>query len=159
MGHLEDSPFSETLLDSLLAFIEFQAKKSVASNRATLLDALDKTQSGRIRVKSDDGVTETYLPNVRLVNGSTKPAARQSLMQTFNSPFFPEVLVASAVMSEGGSPSQLPQSHSPATCVGVHQRWNNELTRDRIQSKGESWGIRGLIAILKATQDEKMYEW
>ena len=66
-----------------------------------LADALDKTQSGRIRVKADDGETETYLPNVRLVNGSTKPAARQSLMQTFNSPFFPEVLVASAVMSEG----------------------------------------------------------
>ena len=160
LGHLEDSPYSETLLDSLLAFVEFQAKKSVASNRAALLDALDKTQSGRIRVKADDGTTETYLPNVRLVNGSTKPVTRQSLMQTFNSPFFPEVLVASAVMSEG---------------VDLHRNCRNVIHHDlcwspstleqrtgrvdRIQSKGERLGasVSVYLPFLKATQDEKMY--
>lgn len=44
---------------------------------------------------------ETLMPNVRLVNGSTRPTTRQRLMLTFNSPFLPEVLIASAVMAEG----------------------------------------------------------
>src|SRR5690606_12210717 len=44
---------------------------------------------------------EQLLPNVRLVNGTTKPETRQRLMLTFNTPFYPEILVASSVMAEG----------------------------------------------------------
>ena len=159
LGHLEDSPYSETLLDSLLAFIEFQAKKSVASNRVALLDALDKTQSGRIRVKADDGETETYLPNVRLVNGSTNPrhgspSCRRSIRRFSLRCLWP------AVMSEG---------------VDLHRNCRNVIHHDlcwspstleqrtgrvdRIQSKGERLGasVSVYLPFLKATQDEKMY--
>jgi hypothetical protein len=39
-----------------------------------------------------------------LVNGATRGETRQRLMLTFNSPFFPEVLIASSVMAEGVDP-------------------------------------------------------
>ena len=41
------------------------------------------------------------MPNVRLANGGVQPATRRRLMLAFNTPFFPEVLVASSVMAEG----------------------------------------------------------
>jgi hypothetical protein len=40
------------------------------------------------------------VPKVRLVNGTTRPETRQRLMLTFNTTFYPEVLVASSVMAE-----------------------------------------------------------
>ena len=44
---------------------------------------------------------ERLLPNVRLVNGAVKSDTRQRLMLCFNSPFFPEILIASSVLAEG----------------------------------------------------------
>jgi len=38
--------------------------------------------------------------NVQLANGSVSPETRRGLMLAFNAPFFPEVLIASSVMSE-----------------------------------------------------------
>lgn len=38
------------------------------------------------------------MPNVRLVNGRTRSDTRQRLMLAFNTPFYPEVLLASSVL-------------------------------------------------------------
>jgi hypothetical protein len=38
---------------------------------------------------------------VRLANGNTDTSVRQRLMLTFNTPFYPEILVASMIMAEG----------------------------------------------------------
>src|SRR5690606_34258419 len=44
---------------------------------------------------------ESLIPNVRLANGGVRADTRRRLILTFNTPFFPEVLVASSVMAEG----------------------------------------------------------
>jgi hypothetical protein len=80
----------------------------VEAERVDLVDALRGTQTGSIRVTADDfdpsersRHREMLLPNVRLANGGVRPETRRRLMLTFNTPFFPEVLVASSVMAEG----------------------------------------------------------
>ena len=149
----------ETLRDSLRTFIEFQEKKSDETSRAKLLDTLDATQSGRIRMKHD-GEGETFLPNVRLVNGSTKRETRTSLMQTFNTPFFPEVLVASAVMSEGVDLHRNCRHVIHHDLCWIPSTLEQRTGRvDRIQSKGEriTASVAVFLPFLKATQDEKMY--
>lgn len=72
------------------------------------LDALGVYVSSRHSVEDDDQesrqqATGAYrvLPTVRMVYGATKPEVRQRLMLAFNSPLFPEVLISSAVLSEG----------------------------------------------------------
>ena len=90
----------ETLRQSLRNFFEFQAEKSDVNSRSELLATLESSQSGRMKWSSKVHPS-TVLPNARLVNGGTKQETRQSLMKTFNTPFFPEVLITSAVMSEG----------------------------------------------------------
>ena len=41
------------------------------------------------------------LPNVRSANGEVKAETRRRLLLTFNTPLFPEILIASSVMAEG----------------------------------------------------------
>lgn len=50
---------------------------------------------------SQDKNIEMIVPNVGLIDGSTASLARQRLILTFNTPFYPEVLIASSVMAEG----------------------------------------------------------
>lgn len=86
-------------------FLRFFAKRTTEERRA-YLDALDHVQPG-IRGEppkdgdKDVGAGSFRLPNVRLVNGETDHAVRQRAMLGFNTPFFPDVLVASSVLAEG----------------------------------------------------------
>ena len=83
----------------------------MSEERKPYVDAIDNIQTGAIsgrdaqtRIQEDERQgddLERLLPNVRLVNGATKSETRQRLMLAFNSPFFPEVLIASSVMAEG----------------------------------------------------------
>lgn len=91
-------------------FFEFLAIRCSELERKEILDAVNSMQTGSISDKNAsktfmpdelDGSKETLMANVRLVNGKTLQATRQRLMLTFNSPFFPEILIASAVMAEG----------------------------------------------------------
>ncbi|MGH7168715.1 MAG: helicase-related protein [Gemmataceae bacterium] len=41
------------------------------------------------------------LPNVRLANGATADETRRRLLLAFNTPLFPEILIASSVLAEG----------------------------------------------------------
>jgi superfamily II DNA/RNA helicase len=103
---------------------------------------------------------ERLLRNVRLVNGATKQETRQRLMLTFNSPFFPEVLVASNVMAEGVD------LHRFCRYVIHHDLcWNPSTLEqrtgriDRIGAKVEQCGhpIHVYLPYLAETQDEKIY--
>jgi superfamily II DNA/RNA helicase len=85
---------------------------------------------------------------------------RQRLMLTFNSPFFPEVLIASSVMAEGVD------LHRFCRYVIHHDLcWNPSTLEqrtgrvDRIGAKVERCGqpIRIYLPYLAETQDEKQY--
>jgi len=104
--------------------------------------------------------TEALLPNVRLVNGSTRQITRQRLMLTFNTPFYPEILVASSVMAEGVD------LHLNCRHVIHHDLcWNPSTLEqrtgriDRIGAKAEVCGrsIQVFLPYVSQTQDEKMY--
>ena len=151
----------ESLEEMITRFIHFQAKKCIAENRQEYLAALDKVQSGYI--SGEDSMDQERLrlvPNVRLVNGSTKQEARQTLMLTFNTPFFPEVLIASSVMAEGVD------LHLNCRYIIHHDLcWNPSTLEqrtgrvDRIGSKGEILGesVNVFLPFISETQDEKMY--
>ena len=100
------------------------------------------------------------MPNVRLVNGSTKPETRQRLMLTFNTPFYPEILVASSVMAEGVD------LHLNCRYVIHHDLcWNPSTLEqrtgriDRIGAKSECCGmpIYVYLPYVSETQDEKQF--
>lgn len=137
----------------------------VDAERTEVLESLTTVTTGDIHDRSFDPgevrlSSDPYLPNVRLANGSVPPARRRTLMLGFNSPFFPEVLIASAVMAEGVD-LHLECRHvihhdldwSPST---LEQRTGR---LDRIASKAER--IRKPIEIyepyLAGMYDEKVY--
>ena len=106
------------------------------------------------------GTNGTVLPNVRLINGRTHSETRQRLMLTFNTPFYPEILVASSVMSEGVD------LHLNCRHMIHHDLcWNpSNLEQrtgriDRIGAKAEKAGepIQVFQPYIAETQDEKMY--
>jgi superfamily II DNA/RNA helicase len=100
------------------------------------------------------------MANVRLVNGETKSEIRKNLMLTFNTPFFPEILIASSVMAEGVD------LHLNCRHVIHHDLcWNPSTLEqrtgrvDRIGAKAERCGksIYVYLPYIAETQDEKMY--
>jgi ERCC4-related helicase len=155
----------ESLEGMIKRFIHFQARKCTDLDRKEYLKALDSVQSGYIMGEDLDfegGEAEKIklVPNVRLVNGSTKQEPRQTLMLTFNTPFFPEVMIASSVMAEGVD------LHLNCRHIIHHDLcWNPSTLEqrtgrvDRIGSKGESLGkpVNIYLPFIAETQDEKMY--
>jgi superfamily II DNA/RNA helicase len=151
-------------------FCDFLEDRCVESERLRYLAAIRNVQTGTItglevqKTFSEDehqgAAREQLLPNVRLVNGEVKSETRQRLMLTFNSPFFPEVLIASSVMAEGVD------LHRFCRYVIHHDLcWNPSTLEqrtgrvDRIGSKAERCGqpIRVYLPYLAETQDEKQY--
>lgn len=145
-------------------FLEFLERRCSASERRPLLAAIDRMKTGDITTLSEDECQgddyAALLANVRLVNGATRGETRQRLMLTFNSPFFPEVLVASSVMAEGVD------LHRFCRYVIHHDLdWNPSMLEqrtgrvDRIGAKVETCGqpIRIYLPFIAETQDEKMY--
>jgi superfamily II DNA/RNA helicase len=131
------------------------------------LEALKSIQSGEIRLgrrgepDSNDNNEENVLPNVRLVNGKTESKTRQNLMLTFNTPFYPDVLIATSVMAEGVD------LHLNCRFIIHHDLcWNPSTLEqrtgriDRIGAKVEQCGqpINIYHPYIAATQDEKMYK-
>ena len=141
--------------------------RKVASERDELLAALTSIQTGRITATADDfdpseraRNREVLLPNVRLANGGVRRETRRRLMLAFNTPFFPEVLVASSVMAEG-----IDLQQDCRYVIHHDLDWNPSTLEqrtgriDRIGSKAES--ARQPIVIYEpyigGTHDEKMY--
>lgn len=164
----------QTLNDRIRSFAEFVASR-VEGERKELLEALSKVQTGEIFAASLDDFDqselsaggsgerrEAVLPNVRLVNGQAKQEMRRRLMLAFNTPFFPEVLIASSVLAEGVD------LHIDCRHVIHHDLdWNPSVLEqrtgrlDRLGSKAERAGAGNPIVIfepyLEATQDEKQF--
>lgn len=89
------------------AFIESLAHDCSTDERRLLLEAAQRTQTGGIRVETDeeedpDAVAGAVtLANVQVATGETRRDTRARLMRAFNTPFFPDVFVCSEVMGEG----------------------------------------------------------
>lgn len=156
-----------SLRDKIEGFGRFLADR-VEQERSELLDALAAIHTGTITATAQDARLEgesiddreTLVPNVRLANGEVRRDARRRLMLAFNTPFFPEVLISSAVMGEGVD-LHLECRHA------IHHDldWNPSVLEqrtgrlDRLGSKSEV--TRQPIVIcepyLEGTQDEKQY--
>ena len=94
------------------------------------------------------------------MNGQTKQETRRKLMLTFNTPFYPEILIASSVMAEGVD------LHLSCRYVIHHDLcWNPSTLEqrtgriDRIGAKVERCGkpLFVYIPYVAETQDEKMF--
>jgi hypothetical protein len=88
-------------------FIAFLTERCSGEERRLYLESARRTQTGGIRVEGEDeededeaGVLIT-LANVQVATGTTKRDKRARLMRSFNTPFFPDILVCSQVMGEG----------------------------------------------------------
>lgn len=160
----------QTFIHLLRDFFSFLQERCGHLERQAYIDALAGIQTGRIRGKqvestlSNDeleGVkADTILPNVRLANGSIKDTTRQKLMLTFNTPFYPDILIASSVMSEGVD------LHLNCRYIIHHDLcWNPSTLEqrtgrvDRIGAKAEicKLPINIFYPYISETQDEKMY--
>lgn len=159
-----------TLRDLINQFLHFLEYRCELTERESYIGALKGIQPGGIRgadlmdsffegeiERSESNIT---IPNVRLVNGSTKQETRQKLMLTFNTPFYPDVLIASSVMAEGVD------LHLNCRYIIHHDLcWNPSTLEqrtgrvDRIGSKSEKCAesIQVYIPFISETQDEKMY--
>lgn len=157
----------KTLLEHFFIFLQIHCGEK---ERDSFIDALLKIQTGSFmgsdmaNAYTEDELqgdrTEKLLPNVRLVNGTTKQESRQKIMLTFNTPFYPEVLIASSVMAEGID------LHLNCRYIIHHDLcWNPSTLEqrngrvDRIGAKVErcSKPISIYYPFISETQDEKMY--
>ena len=168
---LESRDASGASLEQVLAgFFHFLADTCAAADRERYIEAASRIQTGSHTAGDaaaclegedlQDGRLEGLLPNVRLVNGSTRNDTRQRLMLGFNTPFYPEVLIASSVLSEGVD------LHLSCRYVIHHDLcWNPTTLEqrtgrvDRIGAKAERVGqpICIYLPYVAETQDEKMY--
>lgn len=144
-----------SLEDKLGHFVGFIADRCEEKEREAYLDALRSIQTG---ARFQHG--QEIQPNVRLVNGETEQEVRQRFMLAFNTPFFPEILIASHVLAEGVD------LHLSCRYVIHHDlSWNPSTLEqrtgrvDRIGAKAEEARepIHVYLPYIAATQDEKMY--
>jgi len=90
-------------------FLDFVLSRCSAEERTQYLTELKRISTGAHKAGEDDagdpaGHDEgdgTTLANVALCSGETRMEVRVRRMRTFNTPFFPDVLVCSEVMAEG----------------------------------------------------------
>lgn len=154
----------QSLHDKLAGFAHFIGRRCQPKERGDYLQALESIQTGSAWY-ADTGEEEEqkrarlFAP-VRLATGAVKEEQRQTLLRGFNTPFFPEVLIASSVLAEGVD-LQLncrfvihhDLSWNPCT---LEQRTGRV---DRIGAKAEQ--VRKPIHIyfpfIAETQDEKMF--
>ena len=152
-------------------FCTFLAERCIDSERKEYVQALSLIQTGThsghdVLSASDpaESLSRTdgtmLLPNVRLANGEVRDETRRRLLLAFNTPLFPEILVASSVLAEGVD------LHLNCRHVIHHDLcWNPSTLEqrsgrvDRIGSKAEQVkrSIHLYLPYIAATQDEKMY--
>lgn len=151
-------------------FLDFLSKRSNQSDRRAYLDALKTLQTGTHagpdvdRLMAEDegeaGGRVRLVANVRRVYGKTRDETRERIMLTFNTPFYPEILISSSVMAEGVD------LHLNCRHVIHHDLdWNPSALEqrtgriDRLGSKAERAGkpIRVYLPYVEGCQDEKLY--
>lgn len=163
----DDSGFS--LEQLLVDFFEFLTTRRNDDERRAYLKAALSIKTGIAHLDEgveedadlDSGIQDRFMiPNVRLVNGATKDKQRDNWMLAFNTPFYPDILVASAVMAEGVD------LHVNCRFVIHHDLcWNPSTLEqrngrvDRLGGKVERArrSIEVYYPYLADSQDEKMY--
>jgi ERCC4-related helicase len=156
-----------SLGEKIDAFLEFIAKRCSPQERDEYLKALNRVQPGirgELQTDNNDDLSQLLglhaMPNIRLANGLVRQETRQRLMLAFNTPFFPEVLVASSVLAEGVD------LHLNCRYLIHHDlSWNPSTLEqrtgrvDRIGSKAEAVGqpVEVFMPYIGGTQDEKQY--
>jgi ERCC4-related helicase len=156
-----------SLGEKIDVFLKFIVKRCSPCERAEYLDALNRMQPGirgELHKDKDDDLSQLrtveVMPNIRLANGLVRQETRQRLMLAFNTPFFPEVLVASSVLAEGVD------LHLSCRYIIHHDlSWNPSTLEqrtgrvDRIGAKAEtvSKPIEIFMPYIGGTQDEKQY--
>jgi ERCC4-related helicase len=156
-----------SLGEKIDAFLWFIAKRCSPQERDQYLSALNRIQPGirgELQLDVDDDLTQLsgvdVMPNIRLANGLVRQETRQRLMLAFNTPFFPEVLVASSVLAEGVD------LHLNCRFLVHHDlSWNPSTLEqrtgrvDRIGAKAEvvCKPIEVFMPYIGGTQDEKQY--
>ena len=151
-----------SLEQRLYRFIEFYCSRD-PSERERYLNALESVQPGFRGERAPDADEESgglLLPNVRLANGATRQDLRQRLMLSFNTPFYPDILVASSVLAEGVD------LHLNCRFVLHHDlSWNpSDIEQrtgrvDRIECKAEKVikPVEVYMPFVAETQDEKQF--
>lgn len=131
--------------------------------RSAYLGALDDIQTGDRRLRDaheGDRQSTRLVANVRLVNGATADDTRKRILLAFNTPFFPEILIASSVLAEGVD------LHLDCRYVIHHDlSWNPSTLEqrtgriDRLGAKAEraKAPIHVYLPYVAETQDEKMF--
>jgi hypothetical protein len=94
------------------SFVRFVLQDCRESERNEYLSQLQRVQTGAHKAAgndspeehqpdSDDPADGTTVANVAMCSGTTSMEVRMRRMRTFNTPFFPDILVCSEVMAEG----------------------------------------------------------
>lgn len=175
-----DSLFSRTdaselsLREVIDHFLKFLSMRPNPEDRKAYLESLERLQTGtHVGPEIDQALREDqandedsregrvrYVANVRRVYGRTDETVRKRLMLTFNTPFYPEILIASSVMAESVD------LHLNCRHVIHHDLdWNPSSLEqrtgriDRLGSKAEQSGksIRVYLPYVEGCQDEKLY--
>jgi len=160
-----DLTFSQILKE----FFKFLSKRCGETERAQFIAAVNSIGTGERAGKDvstqyhpseSSSKSDRLTPMVRLANGGVPKEARQKMMLTFNTPFYPDILIASSVMSEGAD------LHLNCRYVIHHDLcWNPSNIEqrtgrvDRLGAKVEMCGqpINVFLPYVAETQDEKMY--
>ena len=159
-----------TLRDVLNKFFDFLAFRCGDIERNSYLEALKSVQTGThtgaevdasfAKDEAQAGERARLVANVRRVYGDTRDETRDRIMLTFNTPFYPEILIASSVMAEGVD------LHLNCRHVIHHDLdWNPSSLEqrtgriDRLGSKAERAGkpIRVYLPYVEGCQDEKLF--
>lgn len=160
----------ESLRERIESFCRFLSERCTADERAEFLNALLKVQTGtqfgkEVRAVFDPAEgssdeTAMLLPNVRLANGEVRHETRRTLLLTFNTPLFPEILIASSVLAEGVD------LHLHCRYVIHHDLCWNPSTLEQRSGRVDRIGclaerirqsINLYLPYVAATQDEKMF--
>jgi hypothetical protein len=163
----------QSLRQKVDSFCRFLAERCLRDERDEFLQALKDVQTGThygidVRATLDDQIdsgrdevkARKLLPNVRLANGEVRHETRRRLLLTFNTPLFPEILIASSVLAEGVD------LHLNCRYVIHHDlSWNPSTLEqrsgrvDRIGCKAEQvrQPIHLYLPYVAETQDEKMF--
>lgn len=159
-----------SLRDVIAQFLGFLELRSTDLDRLAYLDALQKLQTGThagpevdssfAGDEAGEGERSRLVANVRRVYGETRDETRERIMLTFNTPFYPEILIASSVMAEGVD------LHLNCRHVIHHDLdWNPSSLEqrtgriDRLGAKAERSGrsIRVYLPYVEGCQDEKLF--
>ncbi|WP_164104204.1 helicase-related protein [Candidatus Laterigemmans baculatus] len=152
------------------AFIDFLVDRCSSSERLSYLEAAARTQTGGIRVTTEETETQSNdddedadsaiaLANVQVAMGTTRREQRSRLMRAFNTPFFPDILVCSQVMGEGVDLHRYCRHiihHDLAWNPSVIEQRTGRIDRLGCKAEGEH-PIQIFLPYLSGTADERQY--